>query len=113
MLSPATFEERMPVWTALSTLFLDTEQTDADIASIARCLRDSPYDPDELERILREEVSPAFSANLLSVAGEWAGWSDEDVREIMTRSLRRSRGIRRFFRVRMIPDEWARVKALL
>ena len=113
MLSPETFEERMPVWTALSQLFLDTEQSEAEIAWIAGQLRQSPYNTAELEHILRDEVAPAFSPNLLSVAGEWAGWSEADIREIMTRSLRKSRGIGRFFRVRIIPEEWPRIKALL
>ena len=113
MMPPETFAERMPVWAALSQLFFDTEQTEADIACIAGQLRQSPYNADELHRILRNEVAPAFSANLLSVAGEWAGWSEEDVREIMTHSLLRSRGIRRFFRPRIVPKEWARIRALL
>lgn len=73
--------ERTPVWVAMTDFFLDTELTDVMISYIARTCAASPYSIRELERIMFTEVWPAFLPNLLSVAGEWAGWKDEFVQE--------------------------------
>lgn len=74
--APPDIEARTPVWAALSDLYLDT-----DVARfydhIVETLAASPYPLDELERILFREIHPALYPNLLSVAGEWAGF-DED-----------------------------------
>ena len=78
---------RLPVWCALSELFLDTELQPEDYRWIAGVLRASAYSRDELRAIYEDEVSPIFIFNLLSVAGVWAGWREEDVREIMLRSF--------------------------
>jgi hypothetical protein len=86
-LSDAEIEERLPVWTILSELFLDTSFGDSDYDRMAKELNHSPYDRFEIERILRTEVSPAFSWNLFQIAGEWFPWSEEEVREIMMKSL--------------------------
>lgn len=70
MMQGIDFENRMPVWLALSELFLDAELLPTDIRRIAWLLDTSSYDRGALERILIEEVMPAFAPNLLSVAGE-------------------------------------------
>jgi hypothetical protein len=88
MLEKPDIDRRLLVWCALSRLFLDTDLQPQDYASIAARLRDSGYSPDALYRILRDEVAPAFAPNLASVAGAWAGWSEDTVRFIMLRSLR-------------------------
>lgn len=67
--------QRTPVWLLLSELWLDTELDAADLARIAAGLRQSPYTPDQLQRIALYEVAPAVRANLHSVAGEWAGFN--------------------------------------
>jgi hypothetical protein len=83
-------QERLPVWTVLSELFLDTSFDDADYDRIAAVLLQSPYRRrTEIEQILRNEISPAFSSNLFSIAGEWVPWSEEEVREIMEQWLDR------------------------
>jgi hypothetical protein len=88
-LSAAEVEQRLPVWHALSELFLDTELQSADYARIGDQLRRSGYSAEELHRIYRSEVVPAFIADLypFDVAGEWLPWSAEEVRENMLRSL--------------------------
>ena len=68
-------DARIPVWAALSELYLDTDVR-LFHDSIARALASSPYALDVLERILRDEVHPALYTNLLQVAGEWAGFDD-------------------------------------
>ena len=64
---------RRPVWEALSDLFLDTDVS-LSRAWRASLLAASPYSIDDLERILIDEVYPICKYNLLSVAGEWAGF---------------------------------------
>ena len=66
-------ERRRPVWLALSDLFLDTD-VNLFREGNARRLAATSYSLEELDMILREEVYPACSFNLLSVAGEWAGF---------------------------------------
>lgn len=111
--------ERMPVWTALSELFLDTELDDGDLNRIAERLRESPYGRMEIERILRDEVMPAFGVNLASVAGQWTPWTQGEVHEIMVRSLQRAKLARWFARIaasfwwRMVERDWTRIAAML
>ena len=70
-------ESRRPVWAALSELFLDTNLDSADVNRIAKALASSPYSLDELDQILLWEVYPACRSNMLSIAGEWAGFDPE------------------------------------
>jgi hypothetical protein len=67
---------RRPVWEALSTLFLDT-----DVALLrehrANVHAASPYTISEIEAILTDEVFPVCRWNLLSIAGEWAGFDTD------------------------------------
>lgn len=62
---------RLPVWDALSDLFLDTE-TRRYLPRVAGVLVRSGYSEAELERIWRWEISPECAWNLTLVAGEWA-----------------------------------------
>lgn len=116
---PTTMSARLSVWTTLSELFLDTELDEADFRRIAEVLRGSPYDLAMLENILRDEVAPAFGSNLLSVAGQWAPWTEDEVQEIMKRSLSRTASggwvgrIRACFQRQIVPDEWSRIVRLL
>jgi hypothetical protein len=70
-------ERRRPVWEAISSIFLDTEIDDAWREQIVETLRSSGYSESELESILWTELCPVLHANLLSVAGEWAGFDME------------------------------------
>ncbi|WP_157954273.1 DUF7079 family protein [Saccharospirillum mangrovi] len=70
-------ETRLPIWRALSDLFLDTEITDFTYQYIARTIRKSGLTVAEVEAILWHEVFPVLKSNLSSVAGVWDGWSDE------------------------------------
>lgn len=70
-------QRRLKVWQALSELFLDTELDDRTFAYIAQAVVDSGFSPEEIHTILWGEVFPVLEANLRSVAGEWAGWTDD------------------------------------
>ena len=101
MLSQAEIDRRLPVWRELSQLFLDTELRPQDYESIAARLRACGYPIQEIHRILLDEVAPAFGPNLASVAGEWAGWSESAVRDLVQRALpERDAPIRRMLPLR-------------
>lgn len=68
---------RLKIWQALSEFFLDTELDDKTFDYIARVIVDTGYSRAKTENILWGEVYPVLEANLRSIAGEWAGWSDD------------------------------------
>ena len=70
-------DQRLKAWSALSELFLDTELSDKNFESIAVRLYKTGYPLIEIERILWNEVYPILKFNLITVAGEWAYFSDE------------------------------------
>lgn len=76
-LSNVDLANRRPVWLALSELFLDTHLSSSDLDRLATELAGSPYSIDELDAILLWEVYPACRGNLISLAGEWAGFDSE------------------------------------
>jgi hypothetical protein len=77
MIDPVNIEQRKPIWMALSEFYLDTELQDSDFRHIAFTILDSPYSLDEVKTINKYEVFPILQANLLSSAGEWAGFDEE------------------------------------
>jgi len=91
MLTQAQIDARLPVWCALSELFVDTEFDDLAADSVARALRKSGLPLIELERILRDEVAPTFHRN--AFAGNWTGWPPEEVRRAVTAHLAASEGL--------------------
>jgi len=122
MLTDAQIAERLPIWCALSELFVDTAFDDTAADTVARALRESGLPADELERILLDEVAPVFHRNLF--AGNWTGWNPEEVRALVTEHLagqetlaaRLARPLRPLLdRVRMAGFEpaWAMVRARL
>ncbi|MBB4480792.1 hypothetical protein [Rhizobium etli] len=111
-------QRRLPVWHALSDVFLDTELQARDHHRIAKTLDISGYSLAELRSILEDEVAPAFASNLWSVAGEWAGWSENDVQTIMLKSLSRRRlpllsWLKWLVRRRHIEREWEKIEQFL
>jgi hypothetical protein len=76
-LSPQDLLTRAPVWEALADFWLDTELVDFQFDHIACVLASSPYSIEEVRAIHNYEVAPAVSANLASIAGEWAGFDSD------------------------------------
>jgi hypothetical protein len=110
----AEVRRKLPVWHALSELFLDTEIQASDYDYIARRLRESGLPAEQIRQILADEVAPAFAPNLRSVAGEWVPWNEESVREIMTRPMwRPTRLLRKWMARRVVAEEWAKLRPLL
>ena len=80
-ISDKELERRVPVWCALAELFLDTELQPTDFARIASVISNTGLSAGEAEKILEDEVAPVFTPNMLGAAGEWAGWSEDFVKE--------------------------------
>ena len=114
-LSAEEIERRLPLWIALSDLFLDTEPIPSTYQHIACTIIDRGFQPENAEAIFREDVAPAFWINLLAPAGEWQGWNDSLVRERVIKSRRSpiSRFAAWLFCRRIVDEEWAKVAALL
>jgi hypothetical protein len=75
VVAPDEPDARIPVWNALSDLYLDTDVT-ASYDHIVRTLAASPFPLDALHGMLMYDLHPALYPNLLSVAGEWAGFDE-------------------------------------
>jgi hypothetical protein len=88
----AELSARRPVWEALSDLFLDTDTSLAREWRV-RVLASSPYSIQELERILIDEVYPVCLPNLLSIAGEWAGFDSAWLEDRILKNLHKGRRI--------------------
>jgi hypothetical protein len=100
-------DTRIPVWTALSDLYLDTDVT-LSHDHIVRMLAASAYSLDELHEMLMYDVHPALYPNLLSMAGEWAGFDEAWLVERILAVRAQPRWRRRFTQwfVRDIGVQW-------
>lgn len=79
--------ERKPIWTALSSLYLDTELQWYEFRHIAKVIKESPYSLAEVKMMNSYEVFPILWTNMISVAGEWSGFDDEWVAQKIIDSL--------------------------
>lgn len=91
---------RIPVWEALADFWLDTDLVDFQFNHIARVIASSPYSIQEMRAIHDYEVAPAVSANLASMAGEWAGFDGEWLRQRCKKFAERRHSL--WFRARML-----------
>ncbi len=119
--APDDVADRPPVWSALSTLYLDAELDDGDLEAVAGVLARSPWTVDELREIDLWEVAPVLWPNLLAVAGAWSGFDDEWLHAACgKRATRRTwllraampLGFRRFVR-RATREAWARLAPMI
>lgn len=106
---------RLPVWAALSRVFLDTDLSERDYAAIAAAIDQAGFTAVEARAIFKDEVAPAFAANLRSVAGEWAGWPDDFVRErvLAKRGSIVAKALNRLFDRDVLSQEWGKIAACL
>ena len=89
-------KQRLPLWNALSDLWLDTELDGYNYAYIARTIYESPFTLEDAFTIHKYEVAPAVFINLMSVAGEWAMFDEAWLKNrCLTLANRRGRVIHR------------------
>lgn len=109
---------RLPVWRALSELWLDTEHSPAALRMLAVDLAASPYTLAQIEDIHAQEVAPAVGSNLAGVAGEWAGFDPRMLAARCTDCALRRGTLRhrlgtwmlRSYVKRMTAEPWAQVR---
>jgi hypothetical protein len=118
-LSEAEVQRRLPVWFALADLFLDTWFDPPYYEKIAATLRASGFSEEELRMIFYDEVTPAFAFNLFDIAGEWAGWHEQFVRERMLATIRKNEGLNllgwfsKWRLKRYVDSEWEKLRPLV
>ncbi len=107
-------DARVEVWYALSDLYLDTDVV-AMYPHIAEVLAKSPYSLDALYEMLMYDVHPALYANLMTVAGEWAGFDRDWLLARIAQAHTQPRWFRRFSHlfVRWIRDDWRKVAEMI
>ncbi len=98
---------RIPVWLALSDLYLDTDVT-MSYDYIVRTLAASPFSLDELHEMLMYDVHPVLYSNLMSMAGEWGCFDEAWLTERVLAVREQPRWRRRFTQwfVRDIGTQW-------
>ena len=115
-LSSTEISERLPVWHAISELWLDSELTEADLTYLAGRLADSRYSLSELEDIYLVEVAPVVHDNLRQVAGDWGLFDLEWLKEAVLRHLadphHRARALRqKAYMTEFVAEDWNTIMA--
>jgi hypothetical protein len=88
-------DDRKPIWIALSEFYLDTELEESDIKYIAETILKSPYSLEEVKEIDKYEVFPVLIPNLLSTAGNWAGFNEDWLLEKIQSYLKKNSSLNR------------------
>lgn len=103
-------QTREKVWKAMAEHFLDTE-TRHQLPYTAWVCVEGGFSLEESYAIWCREIIPVVGPNLLSVAGEWAGWNDHDL-------LTEARAMQQKRRVwsypclrRLVASEWTTIAA--
>jgi hypothetical protein len=117
VVEPRSSDERHSVWVALSELFVGRQLLDADYEHVAATLATSGYSIDELEQILRDEVSPALRSNvgLLGIP-EILGWSPDEIRAMILAHRKRESFVTRWIRwrpPRVVRERWRVLRVIL
>jgi len=81
--------ERKPIWISLSEFYLDTKLNKSNFRNIAFKIKESPYTFEEVKKINKYEIFPVLQINLLSVAGEWAGFNEEWLIDKITKKIKK------------------------
>ena len=122
MLDEQQIQARMPLWSALSELWLDNVAQDWELEAIARIMDESGLTIGELWRVYSYEVAPVVYRNAYSFAGEWLGFSPDWLREEIVHNLRdRPRRTRfwtlfpptRCLMLSQTNDDWKKLVALV
>jgi len=116
MISEQAIERRKRVWSALSDLYLDTELPDDSIERIVQTFINSGYSLAEIKQINYNEVAPVLGRNLISIAGEWAGFDEEWLYKAITEQIHKKKPtlhfqwIRNWYIDRMTTTYWNKIE---
>jgi hypothetical protein len=122
MLDEQHIQARLPLWQAVSDLWLDTQLSDEDMEVIARVMDESGLTIEELWRVYSYEVAPVVYRNAYSFAGEWVGFDPDWLRTEIVRNLRdrprRTRfwtwfPITRSLMLSQTDDDWKKLVAIV
>lgn len=107
--------ERIPVWQAISRLWLVQVLSDSDLKSIAHILADSSFDLPDIERICVYEVAPVVHENLRHQNGVWgtfdAAWLITSIEQNIRNAFFRQEAIRkREYMMELVSREWDTIK---
>ena len=88
LFTESDLEQRLPVWMALSELFLDTTFTLGELKFIAQRLAQSPFPLEEIEGMFLYEIAPVLNQNLRGKkAGEQKRFDPQKVRDAVLAHL--------------------------
>ena len=107
--------DRLPLWRAISSLWLERVLNDAEVRSIARILADSRYDWLELQRIYLYEVAPVVHANLRAGHGVWEAfdtrWLQKEIMKNMLNPQHTRAALKnREYLTEFVAGDWERIK---
>lgn len=85
-----TIDALMPAISALSDFYLDTEFDDDYVQRIATTCLDTGLNFAQISELLTKHVAPATAGNMFSIAGEWAGFDEDWLKERVLRGPRLS-----------------------
>lgn len=101
-MNAAEFARRKSVWLALSEFYLDTELQPADFRRIRTVFDQSGYSVQEIRQLDYDEVGPVLYGNLLSMAGEWAGFDEAALLAALCKRVTKGVKIRSRFPIRWL-----------
>ncbi|OGW29698.1 MAG: hypothetical protein A2X56_06305 [Nitrospirae bacterium GWC2_57_13] len=108
-------DERLPVWRAISRLWLAQVLVERDLQDLAWILARSRFDWQELERICVYEVAPVVHENLRREEGIWrvfdAVWLISAIEQNMQQACYQQDALRqREYMMELVARDWDRVK---
>ncbi len=111
---PEEHDARIPVWNALSDLYLDTDVA-LSYDYIVRTLASSAYSLNEIHEMLMYDVHPVLYQNLMSMTGEWAGFDEAWMVERIATIRRQPRWRRRITHwfARDIGAQWRTLEPMI
>jgi len=97
-------DSRLEIWSAMEIFWLDTDSS-TQFNDTAFVCAQSKYSIDELKEIYWNETFPALKFNLWDIAGEWAGFDKQWLKERVLQKHKYGRDLR-FIKRKKYEYEW-------
>lgn len=122
-LSQEEVQKRIPLWLAISQLYIDNEVGEYDFNRIVGEILKNDFSFDEAEKILIEEVAPVCCWNLYATAGVWTAFDEEDLVNKILKNIYKQEVFppyhwyiasvySKFLTAKMIWEDWEKVRAI-